>query len=486
MSELYHPNIVLLMGVCFRKGAMAMVTELMPEGSVSDLLRNPKANISLLQKLAIARDTSLGMNWLHTRNPTILHRDLKPANLLMDKDWNVKVCDFGLSTAVERGKMWEDEDDIPGTPLWMAPEVMLGKALGPKSDVYSFGLCLWEFFSCQEPYQAFTNFNDFRRAVCFKFERPKLVPATVCPEAISKLIVRCWDSDPNVRPSFAELLDLYPALFLECMISDEKGKEFWSQAFYHDGLFPAEVGWDQFALALAKYLGLADSAVNDTALLCLKALIAEDSRKPGIAQVVTLQTFGEFLQEFGPLVPRPERRADDARGAGDVQTEAQAGRARLPRQPVVGRGREAPHRPGQGHVARARLGQGSEAALRHQQGVAPGRHQSPAHQLRRRHGQIQARDPPQGSRQDGGERGLARRVSQEFARRSLLEIRLPRQSVRLGVRASDVARLFAILKTRKKKTPENTEQINCFVLFFSFCFHAFFASCNSLTNDDEL
>jgi hypothetical protein len=213
------------------------------------------------------------------------------------------VCDFGLSTAVERGKMWEDEDDIPGTPLWMAPEVMLGKALGPKSDVYSFGLCLWEFFSCQEPYQAFTNFNDFRRAVCFKFERPKLVPATVCPEAISKLIVRCWDSDPNVRPSFAELLDLYPALFLECMISDEKGKEFWSQAFYHDGLFPAEVGWDQFAVSLAKYLGLADSAVNDTALLCLKALIAEDSRKPGIAQVVTLQTFGEFLQEFGPLVP---------------------------------------------------------------------------------------------------------------------------------------------------------------------------------------
>jgi serine/threonine protein kinase len=95
----------------------------MPEGSVSDLLRNPKASISLLQKLSICRDASLGvivcvclllivlspghregMNWLHTRNPTILHRDLKPANLLMDKDWNVKVVSscartvFSLST----------------------------------------------------------------------------------------------------------------------------------------------------------------------------------------------------------------------------------------------------------------------------------------------------------------------------------------------------------------------------------------------------
>ena len=44
-----------LQGACFKKGHMAMVTELMPEGSVSDLLRNPKASISLLHKLSIAR-----------------------------------------------------------------------------------------------------------------------------------------------------------------------------------------------------------------------------------------------------------------------------------------------------------------------------------------------------------------------------------------------------------------------------------------------
>jgi serine/threonine protein kinase len=142
MSELYHPNIVLFMGACFRKGQMAMVTEIMPEVRSQSVRRHycrahyrryyydrallviccviqksqlryyksyrshSKFRNRILSKTTIAKhahlkknkpllstdsDTSLGMNWLHTRNPTILHRDLKPANLLMDKDWNVKV-----------------------------------------------------------------------------------------------------------------------------------------------------------------------------------------------------------------------------------------------------------------------------------------------------------------------------------------------------------------------------------------------------------
>lgn len=299
MSELYHPNIVLFMGACFRKGNMAMVTELMPEGSVSDLLRAPKVTISLKQKLAIARDTALGMNWLHTRNPTILHRDLKPANLLMDKDWNVKVCDFGLSTAVERGKMWEDEDDIPGTPLWMAPEVMLGKQIDGKSDVYSFGLCLWELFSCKEPYQEFTNFNDFRRAVCFKQQRPDMVP---CPEPVKALIVRCWDNDPGVRPSFTQIIEMMPTIFAKCLIPSSSGQHFWDNSFHKEGHFQLEAGWDHFASAFAKYLKMSATAINDPAMLCLKTLIAEDSRKPGGDPIVVkIDAFGHFISQFGPL-----------------------------------------------------------------------------------------------------------------------------------------------------------------------------------------
>lgn len=70
-------------------------------------------------------------------NPQIIHRDLKPSNLLVgflalvysqnkiDEHWNVKVCDFGLSQVKLRDQKIRDGKSIPGTPLWMAPEVSL-------------------------------------------------------------------------------------------------------------------------------------------------------------------------------------------------------------------------------------------------------------------------------------------------------------------------------------------------------------------------
>jgi serine/threonine protein kinase len=70
--------------------------------------------------------------------------DLKPSNLLVDEWNNIKVCDFGLSAVKPMGEKLKDKDSIPGTPLWMAPEVMMGRPLDEKSDVYSFGIVLWE------------------------------------------------------------------------------------------------------------------------------------------------------------------------------------------------------------------------------------------------------------------------------------------------------------------------------------------------------
>ncbi len=55
----------------------------------------------------------------------------------------VKVCDFGLSVVKPRGEVLRDKDSIPGTPLWMSPEVLQGKDVDEKADVYSYGLVLW-------------------------------------------------------------------------------------------------------------------------------------------------------------------------------------------------------------------------------------------------------------------------------------------------------------------------------------------------------
>jgi serine/threonine protein kinase len=116
---------------------MALVTELMPKGNLHTLLHDPKCELSLYRRLQMARDTALGMNWLHCSSPQIIHRDLKPSNLLLDEHLCVKVCDFGLSAVKNPGDKLQDKGGIPGTPLWMAPEVRLS------AQSESFRLSVW-------------------------------------------------------------------------------------------------------------------------------------------------------------------------------------------------------------------------------------------------------------------------------------------------------------------------------------------------------
>lgn len=86
-----------------------------------------------------------GMNWLHCLKPEpIIHRDLKPPNVLVTKDFEVKVCDFGLSCVKEKfDPKAPPKDKAVGTPVWMSPEILCGLPASEKSDVYAYGLVLW-------------------------------------------------------------------------------------------------------------------------------------------------------------------------------------------------------------------------------------------------------------------------------------------------------------------------------------------------------
>eukprot|EP01119_Soliformovum_irregulare_P013795 TRINITY_DN3709_c0_g3_i5.p1 TRINITY_DN3709_c0_g3~~TRINITY_DN3709_c0_g3_i5.p1 ORF type:complete len:420 (+),score=153.66 TRINITY_DN3709_c0_g3_i5:92-1351(+) len=154
MSRLRHPNIIILLGACTKPEKLCMVTELMPRGSVADYL-NGTNSLTLLQKMMICKQTAQAVNWMHNLSPPVLHLDLKPANLLLDKHFNVKVADFGLSMLKV-----QNLEVANGSPYFMCPEMFEKKEITEKADVYSFGILIWEIMTEGVPYSENPRIRD--------------------------------------------------------------------------------------------------------------------------------------------------------------------------------------------------------------------------------------------------------------------------------------------------------------------------------------
>ncbi|KCV70895.1 TKL/DRK protein kinase [Fonticula alba] len=97
LGSLRHPNIILFMGACFEPGNYALVTEYMPLGTLYRVLHNGDVRLDWSLRMRMLRDICCGMAFLHSSKPPILHRDLKSPNILVDKEFRLKVADFGLT-----------------------------------------------------------------------------------------------------------------------------------------------------------------------------------------------------------------------------------------------------------------------------------------------------------------------------------------------------------------------------------------------------
>ncbi|KAK3148318.1 hypothetical protein QOZ80_3BG0293530 [Eleusine coracana subsp. coracana] len=200
MRRLRHPNIVLFMGAVTRPPNLSIVSEYLPRGSLYKILHRPNCQIDEKRRIKMALDVAKGMNCLHTSVPTIVHRDLKSPNLLVDNNWNVKVCDFGLSRL--KHSTFLSSKSTAGTPEWMAPEVLRNEQSNEKCDVYSFGVILWELATLRMPW---SGMNPMQVVGAVGFQDRRLdIPKEVDP-LVARIIFECWQKDPNLRPSFAQL-----------------------------------------------------------------------------------------------------------------------------------------------------------------------------------------------------------------------------------------------------------------------------------------
>ncbi|GAB4830203.1 Probable serine/threonine-protein kinase pbl26 [Ancistrocladus abbreviatus] len=187
LSPLHHPNLVNLIGYCADGDQRLLVYEFMPMGSLEDHLLDLSPQQMPLDwdtRIRIALAAAKGLEYLHGKaNPPVIYRDLKSSNILLDKNFNAKLSDFGLAKLGPTGDKTHVSSRVIGTYGYCAPEFQRTGHLTVKSDVYSFGVVLLELITGRRAIDT-TRPSDEQNLVSWAqsfFREPKRYPDLADP-----------------------------------------------------------------------------------------------------------------------------------------------------------------------------------------------------------------------------------------------------------------------------------------------------------------
>ncbi|MCJ7580743.1 MAG: protein kinase [Candidatus Aminicenantes bacterium] len=158
--------------------------------------------LSIKGAISIARQVCEGLIEAHKHG--VIHRDLKPSNIMIDRDGNVRIMDFGIARSL-KSKGLTGVGIMIGTPEYLSPEQADGEDIDGRSDIYSLGVILYEIVTGQLPFQGDTPLS---LAVKHRIEKPGN-PRTInpqIPEVLSQIILKCLEKKKEDRYPTAENL----------------------------------------------------------------------------------------------------------------------------------------------------------------------------------------------------------------------------------------------------------------------------------------
>ncbi|HXN26003.1 MAG TPA: tetratricopeptide repeat protein [Candidatus Acidoferrales bacterium] len=195
-SKISHKNILRIhdMGDV---GGLRFISMAFVEGKdLQHIIReNPK--MPLQRILNFSRQIAEALAAAHAEG--VVHRDLKPQNLLVDKNDQIFVCDFGLAKSFEEGAIGMTRTGaFLGTPRYMSPEQVEGKPADGRADLYAFGLILYEMVIGDVPFTGESTLKVMYQRIQEKPKSPKILRPDL-PNWLVKIIMRCLERDPNDR-----------------------------------------------------------------------------------------------------------------------------------------------------------------------------------------------------------------------------------------------------------------------------------------------
>ncbi|KAJ6854197.1 putative receptor-like protein kinase [Iris pallida] len=168
LGQVRHRNLVKIISTCSNLEFKALVLEFMPNQSLDKWLYSENQCLTLLQRINIMLDVSLGLDYLHHQHPhVIVHCDLKPRNILLDENMVAKISDFGIAKLMLVDNNSTTPTNNIGTVGYMAPEYGSTGGVTIRGDVYSFGILLLELVTGKKPVDTmFSGELNLRQWVC--------------------------------------------------------------------------------------------------------------------------------------------------------------------------------------------------------------------------------------------------------------------------------------------------------------------------------
>lgn len=196
IAKLEHLHILPLFAYGEDDGVAYLAMRYLPAGTLSSHIKQ-KGQMPLADAARLLAQIASALDHAHANG--VLHRDIKPSNVLIDKDANAYLTDFGIARMVE-GTLDLTGDSILGTPQYMSPEQCQGrKDLTPASDQYSLGVMLYEMVTGRVPFQAETPLA----VIIMQINGSELPPPTSLrpdlPEAAEAVILKSLARDPANR-----------------------------------------------------------------------------------------------------------------------------------------------------------------------------------------------------------------------------------------------------------------------------------------------
>ncbi len=200
--KIRHKNICGMYDLGEDKGSYYITMEYVSGEDLKSLIRRVK-QIPIGTAISIAEQICGGL--AEAQSLAVVHRDLKPNNIMIDKDGNVRIMDFGIARSLKR-KGITGSGVMIGTPEYMSPEQVEGKEVDHRSDIYSLGVVLYEMVTGRVPFEGDTPFTIGMKHKSETPRNPKEFNADI-PEDISRTIMKCMEKDKNKRyQSALELL----------------------------------------------------------------------------------------------------------------------------------------------------------------------------------------------------------------------------------------------------------------------------------------